>query len=69
LLPGKELRRFFKMSRSIVNRAISLRSRCNSAATAPSPLGAMHDSLENLPTHPRTQLGSTPRLLAAAATV
>jgi hypothetical protein len=54
---------------TIKSRAFSLRRRCNSAATAPSPLGAIPGSLEYRWTQPRTQLGSTPRLLAAAAIV
>src|ERR1700722_8457681 len=54
------------MSRSISRRAFSFRSRRSSAASAPSPVGANPSSVENLATQPRTQLGSTPRLLAAS---
>src|ERR1700722_16581353 len=54
------------MSRSISSRAFSLRSRASSAATAPSPLGAIPASDENLAIQPRRLLGSIPRLLAAS---
>jgi hypothetical protein len=50
---------------SIKSRAFSLRSRRSSACTAPSPLGATPASAPNFASHPRRQLGSTPKLLAA----
>src|SRR5882757_8878398 len=63
---AKNCAAFFKISRSISSRAFSLRSRRSSAAIAPSPLGARPISDENFPTHPRIELGSTPKLLPAS---
>src|ERR1051325_277805 len=62
---AKNAAAFFKISRSMSSRTFSLRSRRFSAASAPSPLGTMPASPEYFEIQPRTDAGSTPRLLAA----
>src|ERR1700733_6019624 len=66
---AKNAAAFFKISRSIRRRAFSLRKLRSSAASAPSPFGSKPGWEENLPTQPRTLLGSTPKLLAASGIV
>src|SRR6185312_7617884 len=62
---AKNAAAFFKISRSIISRAFSLRSFWISATRAPSPLGAQPGLSDNCFTQYRTLLESTPRLLAA----